>query len=327
MKTQILSLFCSSLLLAHLASAQNQKGDEAEKLKKVEVVERIVAFVNRDIITLGEFEAEFSLHAKRLGLTSAQASEKKWRLKVLNTMIDNKLILQRAANEGLRVPEKYFENWKKNIIKENHLQDEAELIKKVEEEGSSMDKLRKKFMDSVLIQEIINRVVRKKVHISEEDVQNFYQEKKEELTLPETIRIQEITIFIENQKVEEARERIQKIRSLIESGLEFTEVAKVHSESQSKSVGGDLGFFSFQELEDHFKTIFENLKVGELSEIIEKNQAFNLFTIIEKKGGAPVPLSEVREQLTQMIFAEKKSSVIADFLSELREKAIVEIRL
>ena len=207
----ILSLFFLSLSLAAIPKKSLQKHREGE------VVERIVAFINGDILTLGELDTEIAMRTTQLGLTQHHAKKEKFKLKVLNTMIDNMLIIQNAAKQGLHIPEKHFEDWKKEIIRDMHLDGEKELIQQVELQGSTIEKLRKKFMDSILIQEMKRREIQKKISISKEEIENFYRDRIDEFTPPAKIRIRELVIFIDDHNPQRAKNLIEEVRTLIES--------------------------------------------------------------------------------------------------------------
>ena len=101
----------------------------------------------------------------------------------------------------------------------------------------------------------------------------------------------------------------------------------MNSQSNSKSMGGDLGFFSLSELNEHFRATVESLEVGEVSQPIHTDQAFYLLTVDAKKGGSPIPLKLVREQITQSLWQDKESSIIQGFLSNLRKQALIKIQL
>ena len=95
-----------------------------------ETVERIVAKVNGQIITFSELEKQVKQALEQLGPppdgVSPQERVDELRSQMLNSMVDNMLVLQVADQRGLRVPSRFFEEWKQGVMKEMGIESEEE---------------------------------------------------------------------------------------------------------------------------------------------------------------------------------------------------------
>ena len=309
--------------LAALAMTLAASGARAQ----TEVVDRVVAVVNGDIITLSELERQVQIQGERLGLPDDPTVVAEFRTQILQGMVDNALILQVADQRGLRVPDRYFDEWKQATIEEMNLPNEDEFIRQVELQGTSMEELKQQFFEGVLIQEIRRQDIEERVRISEPEIEQRYRENVDDYSRPPQVRLRELVIHIGEAGEDDARARIGEARQLIESGTDFAEVAKVRSESESAESGGVLGLFAVRELDESFRSVVDGLEAGQVSETLRIGESLYLLRVDERTEGSTIPLDEVRNQIAETLYGEKMESEMGSFVEKLRENAIVEVRL
>lgn len=299
----------------------------AQEPAPTEVVDRVVALVNGDMITLSELERQVAVQTERLGIPEDPATRAEFRARILDSMVDNALILQLADERGLRVPDRYFEEWKEQTIKEMNLPDEEEFVRQVELQGTNLEQLKKQFFEGVLIQEIRRQDIEERVRISEPEIEQRYRQRVDDFVTPPRVRLREVVVHIGEDGEAAAAARLAEAKRLIESGNAFGEVAKVRSESASAESGGDLGLFELGELDELFRTVVADLGIGEVSEPLRVGDSLYLLTVDERTEETTTPLDEVREQIAQTLYGEKMETEMASFVENLRKNAIVEIRL
>lgn len=317
-RTGLAAILCS---VGVAASAQDEQSG------RVEVVDRVVALVNGDMITLSELERQVVVQAERLGVPDDPEVQATFRRSVLEGMVDNTLILQVADQRGLRVPDRYFDEWKEATIKEMNLPDEAEFIRQVELQGSNIEELKKQFLEGVLIQEIRRQDIEERVQISEPEIEQRYRENVDEFIRPPQVRLRELVIHVTEAGEAEAQGRLAEAQRLIESGTDFGEVAKVRSESGSAESGGDLGLFLVRELDESFRSVVAELETGAVSEPLRIGESLYLLKVDERTEESTIPLDDVRNQIAESLYSEKMAAEMENFVRNLREHSIVEIRL
>jgi foldase protein PrsA len=79
----------------------------------------------------------------------------------------------------------------------------------------------------------------------------------------------------------ETREEADAVLKLIESGKDFTEVAKNKSTSPSAVKGGDLGYFNKGDFDPSIENAIQSLQVDQVSGIVETSFGFNIFKRIK----------------------------------------------
>ena len=314
------ALALAGILSAGAAAAQ-------EEVAGAEVVDRVVALVNGDMITLSELERQVTLQAERLGVPDEPEIRVEFRQQVLTGMVDNALILQVAEARGLRVPDRYFEEWKEQTIKEMNLPDEEEFIRQVELQGTTVEEIKRQFLEGVLIQEIRRQDIEERVRIGEPEIEQRYRENVTDFVTPPQLRLRELVIHIGEAGEADATARIEEARGLILSGADFGEVARVRSESGSAEAGGELGLFALAELNEAFRSVVENLEIGAVSAPIRIGDSLHLLTVEERTEETTTSLDSVRNQIAETLYAEKMQVEMDNFVRKLRDNAIVEIRL
>jgi parvulin-like peptidyl-prolyl isomerase len=315
------------LLLSSLAAA----GTFTATATALDTVERIVAKVNGEIITVTELETEVTSAIEQMGEAPTPEEQEQriqqLREQLLDRMIDNMLILQVAAERGLRVPSRFFDEWKQSVMKEMQIEDEDEFVRQVELQGASLDELRKRFEDNLLMTEIRRMEVDSKVSVSEPEIEERYRQRIQDYTEPARVRLREIVVKFDDTNEIDKGEKARRLLQDIREGADFAEIARMHSESSSREAGGDLGFFDEGDLTEALQAAALALAPGEASEVIRLEAAFYIVRVEEKTEARTKPIEEVRNDVADSIYQEKMTEQMERYLRTLRERAIVEIKL
>jgi peptidyl-prolyl cis-trans isomerase SurA len=303
----------------------------ASGLASAEVVERIVAKVNGEIITLSELELEVQQTIERLGPAPTPEEEVKRKTELekqmLNRMIDNMLVMQVAEERGLKVPSRFFDEWKKNVMEQMKITTDEDFVRQVELQGTSVEALKKQFEEGLLMQEVRRMEVDSKVSVSEPEIQERYRQHIKDYTEPAKVRIREIVVKFDATNEVEKGQKVREILQEIQQGADFAEMARMHSESSSRDAGGDLGFFNKGELTAVLDAAAFSLAPGQVSDVIRMDSAFYIVKVEEKTEEKVKPLEEVRSEVADAIFQDKMSVQLDRYVKGLRERAIVEVML
>jgi parvulin-like peptidyl-prolyl isomerase len=317
MKTRNLAIVAAGALVAAEAGA-------------AETIERIVAKVNGQIITLTELEDEVQNTLERLGPAPSSEEEQarlaRVREETLNRMVDNMLVLQVAEERGLRVPARFFEEWKKGVMEQMKITSEEEFLRQVELQGTSVETIRKQFEKNLLLQEVRRMEVDSKVSVSEPEIGDRYRERIADYTEPAKVRLREIVVKFDSANEVDQGQKARRLLAEIRQGADFAEVARMHSESSSREAGGDLGFFQKGELTDALESAAFALSPGEVSEVIRMASAFYILRVEEKTEEKVKSIEEVRSEVADAIFQEKMNTQLERYVEQLRERAIIEIK-
>jgi len=249
---------------------------------------RIVAVVNNEAITEGDVK---ELTGSKGDFSSA-----------LNYLIEETLLLQKARQEHLKIKEEIVDKELEGIKK--RFPSEEDFYQQLQKENLTAHQLKKNLEKQLLIQKLIRREVIGRVSVTPDEVEEKLSEGN--FSNENSYRLSEI--FRKEKK------EIEKIFQKIKGGkLKFDELAI------------DLGYFQKQELAPEFQVVLPELKVGEVSKPIKRENGYYLICITEKKE-EEINLGELRKKIQEEIFQKKFSQRYNKFIAELKKNAHVEIK-
>jgi parvulin-like peptidyl-prolyl isomerase len=208
-----------------------------------EIVERVVAKVNGQIITLSEFQARQIAAAQGARVDPANIGPflRQNNARILQDAIDEILILQKAQDAGIRAPSQWIDEAIDGIKKDNNITSEEQFQDALEREGLTLGELRQNIERGVLRRIVMQRDIQPKIEAGEAELLAEYEKlKATEFTKAPTVTLQEILVAEGPGAEALAREVAARARA----GEDFADLARAHSAAPSRAQGGDIGQFS-----------------------------------------------------------------------------------
>jgi peptidyl-prolyl cis-trans isomerase SurA len=297
------------------------------------VVDRIVAVVNQDIITLSEVEKLVgSFHEENQTKDRLERQERAREVyrKVLDKLIEEKLIDQEVKRSDVKVTSKEIEGAVEQVKRQNALNQEG-LEKLLSKEGLTLETYKKEVEKRLQRMKLINWAVKVETEPGEKELRDFYQKNIDQYRSNESYRPSHIIFLVPKEatpeEIREIRKRCQRVLEKIKRGEDFGEMALLYSQDTSAKDRGDLGYFKKGELLPDLEKEALRLQVGEVSGIIRTNFGFHVIKLLDRKGGIPFPFEEVKERVNADYYEKEREKTLQRFLSTLKEKAIIEIKL
>jgi peptidyl-prolyl cis-trans isomerase SurA len=297
------------------------------------IVDRIVAIVNQEIITLSEVEKWIDPLQKEIQTEDHLERRKRvreLRQKVLERLIEEKLIDHEAKRLGIKVASKEVEAAIEDIKQHNAFTQE-DFEKVLAKEGLTFEAFKKQIAKRLQSTKLVNFSVKVEVKAEEKNLRDFYQKNIERYQSKESYRPAHILFAIPkeatSEDIREIRKKCQKVLDKIKGGEDFGEMALLYSEDASSKDRGDLGFFKNGELLPAFEKEALRLQVGEVSGIVRTDFGFHIIKLIDRRGGGSLPFEEVMEKVKADYFEKEMEKAFRQFLTTLREKSVIEIKL
>jgi len=296
-------------------------------------VDRIVAVVNQEIITLSEVEKWTG--PLRQEIQTEDRWERRERVRevsrtVLERMIEEKLIDQEVKRAGVKVPGKEVESALEEIRRQNNASQE-DLEKALNKDGMTLEAFKKEVEKKLLRMKLISWAVKTDSKVEERELEDFYQKNITRYRRNESYRPGHILFIIPNgatpEEIREIRKRCQRVLEKIKGGEDFGEMALLYSQDGSAKDRGVLGYFKKGELLPAFEKEAIRLQIGEVSGIIRTEYGFHLIKLLDRKGGDAPPFEEIKEKVFADYLDREKEKAIQQFLSTLKEKSVIDIRL
>lgn len=298
-----------------------------------EVVDRIVAVVNEDIILLSELQERMRPYTQRIKQQGFDTEKErqmlfKVREEMLNRMVDEKLTDQEIQRKEIHVDDAEVDRTIERIKQANSFTDE-DLREYLEKEQMSMEDYRAKIKEQVLRTRLVNYEVKSRIVITEEEIQAYYDSHPELYGGKISYHLRNILIripdYATNDEKEAVRVRMQEIRSRIDAGEAFAELAETYSQSPTAAEGGDLGVIEQATLSPQIQEALEGLKSGQTTAALETDQGFQLFYVEAINHSEGKPLDTVRDEIQQKLFTEVVDKKFISWLETLRSQSTIKI--
>ncbi|HZX36448.1 MAG TPA: peptidyl-prolyl cis-trans isomerase [Thermodesulfobacteriota bacterium] len=288
---------------------------------RAETVDRIVAVVNSEIITLSELNAATAIVMGGLkGKISADASAED-KSRILDRLIEKALMKQSAEKAGIEVSEKEIDNAVEDIKKENSMTQDSLLVA-LANNGLTYASYREQMREEIRQVKFMDRQFRSGINITDEDVTNYYKQNLKDFYGEPSLRIKVILIANDEHK----EERLNAVIEGIKNGIEFSTLAGEYSSSPSAKHGGDIGYVKKDELDPGLREIAEALAPGEISPSIETPNGTYFLQLVEKKEGESAPPDETKKKIKMLLFQKAATEKYEFWLVEMRKFSHIEVK-
>jgi peptidyl-prolyl cis-trans isomerase SurA len=297
-----------------------------------EVADRIVAIVNDKVITLRQLKtAEYSVLQNRPRNSGNQAAPLIDRTKLLEDLIEDRLLTQTAESAGIAVGEDELSAAIEEVKRRNRILDDEKFKETVLSEGQTWEQFLEEIRKQLKVVKLVNREVRSRVSVDEGEIQDYYQKNKSSFEASrEKVRARHILFSVpdwaSDQMDQDTRKKAEEVLAQIKNGMNFIEAAKQYSEDASKDQGGDLGVLSKGQMITPLDEVIFNLKPGEVSQPIRSSLGYHLVKVEEKMGGEETASEAVKEQIRNLLFQKKVESLYREWMTKLRSEAYIEVK-
>ena len=292
------------------------------------VVNKTVATVDGEVILMSEYERRvkpvIEEYEKFLTGPDKEIKIKELKEKILEQMIDEKILISEAKRKKVKVNNKEIQDGIGEIRK--RFGTEEEYNQELARQGLAEEEFRGQVKNQLMVMKLIDQEVKAKVVPStDSEIEDFYKQNESEMVEPEQMRVRHILIKVdENTDKKEALKKIGEILKEVKKGkTSFAELAKKYSEGPSAPRGGDLGFFTRGQMVREFEEAAFALKVGEISNVVETEYGYHIIQCIEKKASEKKSLEEIRDYLRNFIFQKKMEERYEKWLRTLRDKVSI----
>jgi peptidyl-prolyl cis-trans isomerase SurA len=298
-----------------------------------EIVDRIVAVVNDDIITLFELNRAIKPYEDKIhALGYSEEKERRMLFKVregvLNQLIDKKIEDQQIKRSNIKISEEQIDQTIERIKEKNFFTDE-DLRLALAKDGLTIEAYRNKIKEEILRTRLVNFEVKSKIVITEEDIAAYYEKHLDMYGGKQKYHLRNILIIIptfadENEKLE-IRAKIDEILNELNAGESFENMARDYSESSTAPEGGDLGLFELDSLSPQLQKTIKGMKSGEFTPVLETDQGYQIFFLQEILKTPGKSLEDVSPEIQRILFEENADKKYQEWIEGLRKQSAIKI--
>lgn len=327
-------LFFLILLLGLLWAAPSAFAEGEPQETRTQLLDQIVAVVNDEPVTQSELDSlmrpVYEQYRKEFQGEKLMRMLDEVHNKLLNQLIEDKLVFQEAKSQKIEVDEgaieEQLEEFKKRFKSENEMEDA------MRKEGLAMNDMRERLRRQAMIRKLHDNEIRSKIVVSPIEINDYYEKNRGEFSSNGRLRVRSITI----KKTSEARQKgltdeaaknkIQDLRIKIVGGEDFARLAKQYSEDTSAKQEGLSEWIEHGAMIPVIDEVIFKLKTGEISDVIETEMGYHLFRVEESKEPYKKNLEEVRDEIYGKIFSLKAQQRFQEWTQELKRNAYISIR-
>jgi len=288
-----------------------------------EVVDRIVAVVNNDIITMSELQNMAKTYEAQSGVKPTGHDEKKMQREMLEALVDRKLAKAEAQRRGIVIADKEVDEALARFKQRNNIPDDATFAKGLSQAGLSLKEFRQQIADQMIQERMLVVVVGAKVSVSEAEVRRLYDQKFKkggaQVHLV-TLRMPYPLGATPEQK-DATKEKAETILNAVKRGESFAEAAGKQSLTLS-----DVGFVSQNDLDPRLAEFLDQLKPKEVAPVATQ-EGIQLIQAKERRSGEARPFEEVAPEIRRILQQQEMEKYFTEWARTLREKAHIKIML
>ncbi|HJO39670.1 MAG: peptidyl-prolyl cis-trans isomerase [Vicinamibacterales bacterium] len=311
------------------------------------ILQEILVKVNGAIITKTELEerqVQLLREYRQQGLISETTGDAELEAflneatpQIVVDAIDELLILQHGRDLGIEMDDERFAGIVDNVKEQNNIATDEEFNEVLAAEGMTMEDLERAMERQFIISSVQQIEVIGKVAMTDTEAREYYDRNTDEYRTPGQIALREILVAApadaatgaDNRLVSAAAEaeleaRFQAALARVAAGETFATVATEASDAPSSANGGLIGPLSEDDLAPAVAALLEGLAAGEISEPVRTAIGYQVFLLESSTPATRQPFDEVRDDIANRVFNERRQDEFNEFMGRLHVEAILE---
>ena len=254
-----------------------------------EVLGRVAAIVEEDVILEQELDNELSTIAERIRASNAQMPpESILRKQVLEKLIIDKLQRQLAEKAGITVTEEMLNNSAADIAQRNNM-----TLQQFREELQRQGLTYKNFLDNmrneIIINQLRGREIGGRIKVTDREVDHYLETQEQESNgTAIQYHLGHILIAVREaaaaKEIQSAQSKANELVKKLRAGQDFTHTAMTESGDDNALKGGDLGWRSLSDIPSLFSDIVVKMHANEVADPIRSPSGFHIIKMLELKG-------------------------------------------
>ncbi len=303
------TVFTLLMLLGAAATATDRK-----------VVEGIVVRVNDRILTTEDIRQRVAERSAEAGKPVPVASYPD----LIQEAADELCMLERASELKLEVSNEEINAAVQQVREANHVPDDAAFEQTLKGMGMTVESLKARLRDTMLIQRLLKREVGD-LPLTEEELRERYQKEKDQYMVGERLHLEHylLTVASDRSDLEAKLAAARRLVAAARASGDF--LALVQQEAKAgHGTGGDLGLVAVADLRPEFREVVEKLKPGEITDPFVTPNGVHAGRLVQRIPPTVKPFEEVEDELRRKEMDERYRTHLASVVTELKKRYVVE---
>jgi len=298
-----------------------------------EMIDRIVAVVNNDIITLYDLNRAFKPYEENIkALRYAPEKERQTlyqvRKDLLDKLIDSKLADQEIERAQISVDERDIDMTIERIKEARSITDE-QLREGLTRQGMTLAEYRKELKEQILRTKLVNREVKSKIVITKVDIKAYYDSHQDKYGGEKKYYLYNVFVRLspaaDTSQREDALRQIEDAKAKLDQGLSFEALVDQLKDSSTRVEGTELGLYRLKELSEQLRRAVAKLKAGEFSEVLDTEFGPQIIYLQKIQETHSKSLEEIESEIEEILYTESVDNKYQTWLDELRKRSLIKI--
>ena len=210
-------------------------------------------------------------------------------------------------------------NRKRDFVEE--LVNEHYLLKEAERRGiqkqADVKELLEAARQKIMVEKLLETEIDKKTDLGTDEAARYYEDHKEQFMTPLMLRASQILVPTEEQA--------KNIKTQLDQGGDFEELARKNSIDFTSSRGGDIGFFQKGQLIPAFEDKAFSMKKGEISDVFQTQFGFHVIKLTDRAEPALRDFKSIKPLIERQLINEKKAGRFKEFIGKIKGNSKIEI--
>jgi peptidyl-prolyl cis-trans isomerase SurA len=252
--------------------------------------DHIAAVVNQDVVAASEVNQRYERLRAEARQRGETADPEALRKQALEALIEDRVIVTHARENGNRVDEPELDRVVANVATQNRLSME-QLRARLKEEGIDYKRFRENLRDQMMTERVREREVQGRIRVTDGEIDQFLAEQRKQRAGGLQLNLAQILVTVPEGAAEsvvaERRAKAEAALQRVKAGEDFAAVAREVSEDGNKARGGEIGLRQADRLPDAFVDFVRDLKSGELApQLLRSGAGFHVLKLVQRRDGS-----------------------------------------
>ena len=273
--------------------------------------------------------AQFKSNLTARGQPFPEERREQVELQLLDRLIVTRLLVSRATDEdkarAKTMADKFEADTRKQAGSEESFQRQLRAM------NFSAEQFREQIVERAVCEEVVERELKGKINITDEQAKKFYDENGDQFERPEMVRASHILFStadagreLSEEKKKEKKAQTEKILERARKGEDFGALAKEFSEDPgSKEAGGEYTF-PRGKMVPEFEAAAFSLKTNEISDIVTTQFGYHIIKLNEKMPAQKVEYAKTEKDLKEFLARQEVQKQLPDFMEKMKKEANLE---
>jgi peptidyl-prolyl cis-trans isomerase C len=287
----------------------------------------VVARVNGEDVKKDDFERAVKMIEARAGQPIPAERRDEVLRGALDQLVVYKLLSQECKTRGINATDADIDTKVGELKKQ--FPNDAAFTQALQQRGMTLASLRNDARNDLNVNKLMDTEVSSTPGPSDAEAQDFYAKNPDKFKQEEQVRASHILIRVDDKAdaatKKKAKDEIDSVLKQARAGADFAKLAQEHSQDGSAAQGGDLNYFTKDQMVPAFANVAFALKPGQISDVVTTQFGYHVIKVTDRKPARVVPYEEASAKIKEYLGEQKKQQHADAFIDGLKKKAKIEV--